>query len=111
MYTINQINGKIPTSDVIDPETINSHDLCYQCPKHGPDCLLGKSRINYFNDEPHLPKTIKLILSQIEMNTLFRTINKRKRIICDKSIHNAMIITFDINQTNKKFYVTVQPQS
>ena len=52
-----QINGKIPRSCVIDPETINSHDLCYECSKHGPDCLFGKLRINDFNDEPHFPIT------------------------------------------------------
>ena len=36
----NKINGKIPRSVVIDSETINPHDLCYQCYKHGPDFYL-----------------------------------------------------------------------
>ena len=42
-------------SGVIDPETINPQDLCYQCCKHGPDCLFGKIRIKDFNYEPHFP--------------------------------------------------------
>ena len=55
MFILNQITGESPMSGVIDPETINTHDLCYQCSKHGPDCLLGKLRIQNFNDEPHFP--------------------------------------------------------
>ena len=54
----NQINGKILRSGVTDLETINTHDLCYHCYKHGPDCFFGKWRIKYFNDEPHLPPKI-----------------------------------------------------
>ena len=37
---LNQINGNMPRSGVIDQETINPHDLCYQCPKDGPDFYL-----------------------------------------------------------------------
>ena len=51
----NRINGGIPRSGVIDPETINPHDLCYQCSKHGTYFLLGKWKIKDFNDEPHFP--------------------------------------------------------
>ena len=40
MHFSNQINGKIPGSGVVDPETINPHDLCYQCSKPGPDFYL-----------------------------------------------------------------------
>ena len=50
-------------SGVIDPETINPHELCYQCSKYGPDCLFGKLRIKYFNDEPHFPQKSKNIKS------------------------------------------------
>ena len=39
---LNQINGKIPRSGVIDTKTINPHDSFYQCYKHGPDFLFGK---------------------------------------------------------------------
>ena len=45
------------------------------------------------------------------MNTLFNTNDERKRKICDKIIHKAMIIPVDIHQTNKKFSVTVQPKN
>ena len=37
VHIFNQNNGEIPRSGVIDPETINPRDLCYQCSKHGPD--------------------------------------------------------------------------
>ena len=109
IYTfLNQINGKIPRSDVIDPEIINTHDLCHQCSKHGPNFLFGKSRIKDFNDKPHFPKRIKLVSSKIEMNSLFKTNYERKRSICDKSINKAMRIPVDSHQTNKRLYVTVQ---
>ena len=48
------MNFRIPRSGVIDPETINTHYLCYQCSKHGQDVLLGKLRIKGCNDEPHV---------------------------------------------------------
>ena len=108
---LNQINGKIPRSGTIDPETINPRYLFYQCSKHGPDCLFGKLRIKVFNDEPYFPEIIKLILSQIQMNTLFKTNDERKIMICYKSIHKAMIITADTHQTNKIFSFTVSPKN
>ena len=38
-----------------------------QWSKHGPDCLIGKFRINDFNDEPHFPiKTINVKSNQNE---------------------------------------------
>ena len=46
----NQINGKITSSGVIAQETINSHDLCYQYSKDGPDILFGKLRIRDSRD-------------------------------------------------------------
>ena len=36
VHFLNQINGNIPRSDVIDPETTIPHDLCYQCSKDDP---------------------------------------------------------------------------
>ena len=42
---LNQIISKIPRSGVIDKQTINSQDLCYQCSKHGPCFLFDKLRI------------------------------------------------------------------
>ena len=56
VYFNNQVNWEIPSIGVIDPETINTHDLCYQCSKYGPDCLVGKLKIKDFNDEPHFPE-------------------------------------------------------
>ena len=52
---LKKINEKISRSGVIDTETINFHDLCYQCYKHGTDCLFGKFRIKGFIDEPSFP--------------------------------------------------------
>ena len=101
----------IPRSGVIDPETINTHDLCYRCSKHGPDGLFGKSRIRDFNYELNFTEIINLISSLIQINTLFKTKDKIKRRICDKIIHTAMIITVDIHKMNKKFSVTVQPKN
>ena len=34
VHFLNQIIDKISRSGVIDTETINPHDLCYQCSKH-----------------------------------------------------------------------------
>ena len=111
MYTfLNQIIGKIPRSGVIDPETINPCDLCYQCFKNGPDFLFGKFRIKDFNDEPHFPERIKLVSGQIKINMLFKTNDEIKISRCDQSIHKAMIIPVDIHQTNKKFSVTFNPK-
>ena len=45
------------------------------------------------------------------MNALFKTNDERKRRRYDNSIHKAMIIPVDINQTNKKFSVIVQPKN
>ena len=56
MYILNQINGKIPRSGVIDPKKINPHDLCYQFLKHVSDFLYGKLTVKDFNDEPHFPE-------------------------------------------------------
>ena len=87
VYFKNQINGDIPRSGSIDPDTINPHDLCYQCYKHGPDCLFSKLSIRGLNDEPHFPEKIILISSQIQINTLFKTNDGRKIRICDRIIH------------------------
>ena len=89
---------------------INTCELFYQCSKHGPDLLFGKSEIKDFNDEPHFPERIKLISSQIEMNKLFKTNYERKIRRCDKSIHKAKIIIFHIHKDNKQLSVTVQPK-
>ena len=78
-----QINGKIPRSGVINQETINPHDLCYQCSKYGPDVLFCKLRIRSSRYDPCLPSKIKLLSIQINMNILFNNINLRKIGICD----------------------------
>ena len=98
---LNQNNGEIPSSGVIDPETINPHDLCNQCSKHRTDCLFGKLRIRGFNDEPHFTPKNKLMSSPIQINTLFKTDDKRKRRRCDKIIHKAIRVTAEIHKTNK----------
>ena len=111
VHYFNQNIGKIPRSGVIDTETINPHDLCYQCYKHGPDCLFGKLSIKDFNDEAHFTNTFVLILSQIQMNMLFKTKYERKRRIRDRNIHKSTRITVGIHETIKKFTVTVQPKN
>ena len=80
---------------------MSTHNLCYQCYKHGPGCLFDKFRIKDFNDEPHSPQIIKLVSSQIKINSLFKTNDERKRRKYDKRIHKAMIITVEINKKNK----------
>ena len=44
------------------------------------------------------------------MNTLFENNDGRKRRRRDKKIHKAMQITVNFYQTNKTFFVTVQPK-
>ena len=78
----------------------NPRDLCYQCSKHGIDCLLGKLRIKYFDNETHFPGKIKLISSLIQINALFKNDDKIKVRGCNKIIHRDMRIPVDINQTN-----------
>ena len=63
VHLLNQVNGSITGSGLIDPETINNSDLCYHYYKRGPDFLLGKLRINDINDEPKFTKRRKLISS------------------------------------------------
>ena len=67
--------------------------------------------IKDFNDKPHFPGKIKLISIQIQTNTLFKANDERKRRRYDKITHKAMRIPVDINQTNKKFSITVQPKN
>ena len=88
---------------------LDPRGLCYQCFQHGPDFLFGKLSIKDFNDEPHFPEIIKVISSWIQINTLLKANDERKISKCDKSIHKAMRIRFDIHQTNKNFSVTVKP--
>ena len=52
---LNQTNVEITRSGVIDPETIYLHVFCYQCYKHGPDCVFSILRVKVFSDEPHFP--------------------------------------------------------
>ena len=63
---INHINSKIPSSAVIDTETINTHDLLYQCSNHGPGFPFDVFRIKAFSDEPHFPKIINIKLNPNE---------------------------------------------
>ena len=79
---------------------INSHDLCYQCSKYGPGFLFGKLGIRDSRDEPHFPAKIKLLSSQIKMNTLFQNNNENKRRRCNKNIHHAVNIPVGIYEKN-----------
>ena len=72
VHFLNQINGKIPRNGVIDKNTINPHDLYYQCSKDGPDFLFVKLGIRDCGYEPLFPEKIKLLSFQIKMNTLFK---------------------------------------
>ena len=86
----NQINGKITSSGVIDKGKINPRGLCYQCYKDIPDYLFGELIIRYPRDEPHFAAKIKLLSSQIQMNTLFNNKDEIKIRICDRNIHKSM---------------------
>ena len=68
----NQLKVNIPISSVVDQQTINPHNLFYQCSKYSPDFLFSKSRIRDYRNEPHFPTKIKLLSSQIQINTLFK---------------------------------------
>ena len=59
VHFFNQINGKITSSGVINPETINPHDFFHECSKHGPDFVFGKLRIKAFSHEPYFPEIIE----------------------------------------------------
>ena len=41
IHFLNQMNGKIPRSGVIDQQRIIPHELCYQCSKDGQDFYLS----------------------------------------------------------------------
>ena len=111
VHFLNQNNGEIPRICVIDPETINPHEFCYECSKHGPDFCLGKLLIKDFNDEPHFPSNNTLISGRIEINMLFNTKDEIKRKTRDWKIHKAVRIPVDIHGRNKTFTVTVKPKS
>ena len=53
-HFLNQINGNIPRSGLIDQQTINPCDLFYQCSKDGPDFLFGKFGIGDSRYEAHI---------------------------------------------------------
>ena len=55
----NKINGGITSSGVIDQESINPHELCYQYSKYGPDFLFGKLGIIDSRDQPYSTSKIK----------------------------------------------------
>ena len=103
VQVLNQINGKIPSSGLIDTETINLHDFCYQCYKHGPDCLFGKYvlRISMMY---HIFPIKKLISSQIKINMLCNNEDLRKRSRCDRKIHKDMRVFVDIHENIYKVH-------
>ena len=53
----------------------------------------------------------KLVSYKIQMNALFKNSYGIKIRKYDRNIHKAMKITVDIQQTNKKLFVIVQPKS
>ena len=80
----NQINEKIPRSGVIDQQTINPHDLCYQCSKDTPEFLSGKLIIRDCIDEPCFPVKMKSLLYKIQINTLLKNNDGSKRSKYDR---------------------------
>ena len=98
VHFLNKINGKIPRSGVIDQEKIIPHDLCYHCYKDGPDLLFGKLRIRDSRDKTHFPAKIKLLSSQIQINTLFKNNDEIRIRRCDTNIHKAIQIPVNIDQ-------------
>ena len=65
-------------------------------------------RIIYSRDDQRFPARIKLLSSQIKINAMFKSINGRKRGICDKNIHKAMQISVDIYQSYTTLFVAVK---
>ena len=73
------MNGKISSSGVIDQQTMNTHYLCYQCSKYGPDFLFGNLRIRDCKDEPCFPEKRKLLSCQMKMKTIFKKKMEQKK--------------------------------
>ena len=78
VHFLNLINGKIPRNGVKVQKT-NSHDLCYQISKYGPEFLFGNLKIRDCIDEPYFQAKRKLLSFQIKMKTMFMTKNGRKK--------------------------------
>ena len=64
---LNQINGKITRSSVINQKSINNCGLCYQFSKDGTDSLFGNLRINDVKYEPYFPSKGKIISCGIKI--------------------------------------------
>ena len=58
---------------------MNPHDLFHQCYKYVTDFLFGRLSIRDSRDGPYFPPKIKLLSSQIQMNTLFYNNDERKK--------------------------------
>ena len=61
-HLLNQINGKITSSGVIDQQKINPHDLSYQRYKDDTDFLFFKLRIRDSRYEPYISCKKKIII-------------------------------------------------
>ena len=75
---LNQIDGNITSTGVIDQIIINTRELCYQCSKHDPNFLSGKFRIRDYRYKPCFPVKRKSLSFQIQINTLFKNNDEKK---------------------------------
>ena len=98
-------------SSVIYQQTINPHDLFYQCSKDGPEFLFGKLSIRGYRDDPYFTAKIKLFSCQIQMNRLFNNYYGRKRGRFYRNIHKSVRIPVDVYQTDERLFATVQPKN
>ena len=62
-FFLNKTNRNISRHSVIYQQTINTHDLCYQCSKYGSEFLFYKLTIRSSRDEPHFMKKKKTLMS------------------------------------------------
>ena len=60
------------------------------------EILFDKLRIRDSIDEPHFPAKIKLLSSQIKINTLFQNNNEIIIKVFDKNIYKAIRIALEI---------------
>ena len=63
MLIFHQINGKIPSSGVIDKQIINPHELFYQCSKYGPEFYLVNWGLGILETNYIFPRNEMIIMS------------------------------------------------
>ena len=110
-HILNQINGKIPRSGVIDKKMINTHDLCYQCCKDSPEYLFGNLSMRDCKYEAYFLVKRELISCKIKTKTMFKKNKGTKKGEYDMNINKALKIIDWILKTNNKLFVAFNPKN